>query len=62
MDTNQPITSAVYGKQRGGKKPSRPEQPRRAERLVGRMLGEDTVAELYRSLGMKQPSERRRRR
>jgi hypothetical protein len=61
MDNQSPITNAVYGKGRGGPKKARKEQPRRAERLVGRMLGEDVVAELYRSLGMKRPEDRKRR-
>ncbi len=64
MTTNQPITSAVYGTKRGGKKKPvrKPERKPSAERLVGRLLGEEQVAALYRSLGMKPPAARRKRR
>ena len=61
MHTGTPVTDAVYGRGRGGPKKARKEQPRRAERLVGRMLGDEAVAELYRSLGMKRPEDRRRK-
>jgi hypothetical protein len=61
MNTGMPITNAVYGKERGGRKPQRRPQPRRAERLVERMIGEDAVAELYRGLGFERPDQRRKR-
>lgn len=61
MQGTQPITDAVYGKQRGGSKPKRKAQPRRAERLVERELGAAAVAELYRRLGFKHPDQRRKR-
>lgn len=56
MSENQPITSAVYSR-RAAAKP-KPEQPRRAERLLKRELGPDYVVEIYRKLGFKTPEER----
>ena len=60
MPDHQPITSAVYAKQRGGK-PKATTKPRRTQpagSLVQSLLGADTVAELYRALGMRPPKER----
>lgn len=57
---NGPITSAVYGRKRGG--PTKPKPARRpVSTLVGQVLGEEQVAELYRKLGFKRPQDRKRR-
>jgi hypothetical protein len=61
VNTGTPITNAVYGKKRGGRKPQRKAQPQHAERLVARLIGDDAVAELYSGLGFKRPDQRRKR-
>lgn len=61
MKHGTPITDAVYGRGRGGPKKPRREPIRRAERLVERAIGEEAVAELYRTLGFRRPDQRRKR-
>lgn len=61
MEQSGPITSAVYGRKRGG--PTKPKRDRKpAATLIGSQLGEEQVAELYRKLGFKRPNERPRKR
>jgi hypothetical protein len=61
MRTGSPITDAVYGRGRGGPKKPPKSQRRPVESLVGSLLGEGQVADLYRKLGMKPPEQRRKR-
>lgn len=63
MESNGPITSAVYGRRAAARKPRKPARERKpVTTLVGQQLGEETVAGIYSALGFKRPEQRRRRR
>lgn len=60
--TNQPITTAAYGKRTTRRKPPAARPTPRAGTSIGRLLGEEGVAEVYRALGLRPPEQWRKRR
>lgn len=55
-----PITDAVYGKKRGGKKPGPAKAPNSPRGTVAGALGAKAIDDLYRQLGFKRPEQRKR--